>query len=307
VKPGKAIAIALPLLLVALAGCETFTHHAAADPPHKKVANGCVSLRMPFIGVVLPPPQPQALKKLTAASGVSPQAEQFYATFGVKFLPGREDVAEKAGVFPVLQWNPGHISLTAIAHGRYDGYLRRYALAVRSWGCPLVMSFGHEMNGRWYPWGWHHQPAKAFVAAWRHVVTVFRSEHATNVTWMWTPNRFVTGASRMTNPAPWWPGSAYVNWVGLDAYYSSASETFGELLDQTLTAVRKLTGDPVVLAETGVWPGRQQAAQIGALFNGAVAAELSGVIYFDLPASEPWQISSPSSLAAFRNAVRAFG
>ena len=44
------------------------------------------------------------------------------------------------------------------------------------------------MNGTWYSWGYQHTSPAAFVAAWRHIVTVFRAVGAWNVTWLWTVN-----------------------------------------------------------------------------------------------------------------------
>ena len=37
-------------------------------------------------------------------------------------------------------------------------------------------------------WGYRHTSPAAFVAAWRHVVNVFRAQGAYNVTWLWTIN-----------------------------------------------------------------------------------------------------------------------
>ena len=72
---------------------------------------------------------------------------------------------------PLVQINPKGISLAAIAAGHYDTYLTSYAEAVRSYRDPVILGFGHEMNGNWYSWGYRHPPAPAFVAAWRHIVT----------------------------------------------------------------------------------------------------------------------------------------
>ena len=44
------------------------------------------------------------------------------------------------------------------------------------------------MNGTWYSWGYRHTSPAVFVAAWRHIVTVFRAAGARNVTWLWTIN-----------------------------------------------------------------------------------------------------------------------
>jgi hypothetical protein len=71
------------------------------------------------------------------------------------------------------------------APGAADSYLRSYAAAVAAFGFPVILSFGHEMNGNWYSWGDGHTAPATFVAAWRHIVQVFRAEKAANVTWLW--------------------------------------------------------------------------------------------------------------------------
>ena len=76
---------------------------------------------------------------------------------------------------PLVQIEPTGVSLAAIASGRYDTYLRSYAAAVKAFGGQVILSFGHEMNGYWYSWGYRHTSPAVFVAAWRHIVTVFRA------------------------------------------------------------------------------------------------------------------------------------
>ena len=72
-----------------------------------------------------------------------------------------------------MQMDPDGINLKAIASGHYDPYLSHFAEAVRAYGHPVILSFGHEMNGNWYSWGYRHTSPAVFVAAWRHIVTVF--------------------------------------------------------------------------------------------------------------------------------------
>ena len=86
------------------------------------------------------------------------------------------------------RWTRDGVSIAAIASGRYDGYLSAYAEAVRAYRHPVILSFGHEMNGTWYSWGYRHTSPAVFVAAWRHIVTLFRALGARNVTWLWTVN-----------------------------------------------------------------------------------------------------------------------
>ena len=77
---------------------------------------------------------------------------------------------------PLVQINPEGVKLKTIASGQYDPYLRSYALAVRAFGHRVIISFGHEMNGSWYSWGYGHTSPAVFVTAWRHIVTIFRQE-----------------------------------------------------------------------------------------------------------------------------------
>jgi beta-mannanase len=113
--------------------------------------------------------------------------------------------------------DPTHISVSAIADGYYDNYLRSFAQSVRDFRYPVVIGFGHEMNANWYSWGYGQTSPSIFVAAWRHIVMLFRSQRASNVTWLWTLQADEPGTGPI---AWWWPGEKYVTWVGIDGYLS---------------------------------------------------------------------------------------
>ena len=180
------------------------------------------------------------------------------------------------------RWTRTSISVSRIASGRYDGYLSAYAEAVRAYKHPVVLSFGHEMNGTWYSWGYRHTPPAVFVAAWRHIVKLFRALQANNVTWLWTVNIINnTHGKSIPRPDQWWPGSSYVNWVGIDGYYLKPSWKFAPLFGPTIAAVRKLTLDPILVAETGAVPAAGQPAKITDLFAGIRQYGLLGFVYFD--------------------------
>jgi mannan endo-1,4-beta-mannosidase len=129
----------------------------------------------------------------------------------------------------------------------------------------VVIGFGHEMNATWYSWGYGQVPPGTFVAAWRHIVRLFRDQGADNVTWLWTINADLPSTGPI---ARWWPGGGYVTWVGIDGYYYRPNDSFGSVFGTTITQVRLLTGKPVLLSETAVGPGAGQAAKIGELFTG---------------------------------------
>ncbi len=141
------------------------------------------------------------------------------------------------------------------------------------------------------------------MAAWRHIVTLFRALGARNVTWLWTVN-IINNTQGGTIPSPeaWWPGSSYVNWVGIDGYYLKPSWQFAPLFGPTIAAVRTLTRDPILIAETGAVPAAGQPAKIADLFAGVHAVRAARVRLVQRhelpgPALRPQQ---PGALEAFR-------
>ena len=101
----------------------------------------------------------------------------YYSGWYVPFPTGFAKTVANHGAVPLVQMDPDGINIAHIASGRYDGYLSYYAEAVRAYSHPVILSFGHEMNGNWSDWGYRHTSPAAFVAAWQHIVNLFR------VTW----------------------------------------------------------------------------------------------------------------------------
>ena len=130
-----------------------------------------------------------------------------------------------------------------------------------------MIGFGHEMNGTWYSWGYGNTSPATFIAAWRHIVTVFRGEGADNVTWLWTVNAEERPGSRPIQA--WWPGASYVTWVGIDGYYVPRWDTFARVFGPTISQVHAITSKPILLSETAVSPAVVNPfAKIPDLFNG---------------------------------------
>ncbi len=204
----------------------------------------------------------------TNAIGAQPDIVMYYNGWYVPFPTGFATTAANHGAVPLVQMNPDAIKVAQIASGRYDGYLSSYAEAVRHYQHPVILSFGHEMNGNWSSWGYQHTSPAAFVAAWRHIVKLFRALGANNVTWLWTVNIVNDSRSGKVGPvSPWWPGNAYVTWVGIDGYYLKPNWQFAPLFGPTIGAVRALTGAPILIAETGALQTANQAAKISELFE----------------------------------------
>jgi mannan endo-1,4-beta-mannosidase len=225
------------------------------------------------------PPAYQPVQQFAAAAGRQPNLVGYYSGWVEPFPAAFAGEVRARGATPLVQIDPTLASVPGIAAGDYDGYLRSYADSVRGYGHAVVIGFGHEMNGNWYSWGYGHVPPRTFIAAWRHIVTLFRGQGADNVTWLWT----IEADHRGTGPiSEWWPGSKYVTWVGIDGYYYRSSSTFATVFGPTIRQVRKFTGKPVLLSETAVGPDAGQFAKITNLFAGMRKYGTLGLVWFDI-------------------------
>jgi hypothetical protein len=247
---------------------------------------------------------PQSLAPVTeyaAETGKRPNLLEYYAAWGDQFDARGVRNAWSSGALPLMAWEPFTPSLARIASGATDGYLRKFADDVRTLNIPLAISFGHEMNGHWYPWGTKQNTADDFVRAWRHVYDIFVEVGAVNVIWVWSPN--VINPVPNTPLRPLYPGDEYVDWIGVVGYYTvKGAHTFPTLFRPTMTTIRQFTRRPFLLAETGAEQGPDKAANVADLFSGVAAApDIVGFVWFEFAKRGDWRITAdPSALAEFR-------
>jgi len=258
-----------------------------------------------------------AVNAFATATGHAPTALQFSQGWADdQFDRTKFDAIAAKGMLPVLSWEPWDYKsrngpnqpayrLAAIAGGTYDGYIQAWAKGIAALSYPVVVRFGHEMNGFWYPWceqanGNH---AGDYVRAWRHVHDLFVAAGARNVAWLWSPNVTYPGAAPLSDL---YPGDSYVDWIGLSGYYGTAGRTsyisFDQIFTSTLSEVDALTHKPIVVTETGATNASgQQAHWITQMFAQLPAhPEVIGVIWFEAMKEIDWRIASaPAAAAAF--------
>ena len=299
-------ALAMPVVAAAvMAGLLVASHHTslpslspstpAQDSRAAARAVPCEAgiTRHPFTGVAINPRITSHVRSFQKVTRTRIQVIEFYNPFTQPFQRWEAQQATALGDLPLIQLNPRHVSLARIPAGRYDGTIRRYADSVRDFGCRVVISFGHEMNGWWYPWGEPWTKPAAFIAAWRHIHDIFVTEGATNVIWSWDPShQYRYGAA--TKASLWYPGNAYVDWVGIDGYLGPG-QTFAQVFATQLRNIRRVTSKPVYLAETGVAGGPDQAWQIAGLFAALKKYNLRGLVWFDLNRKQPWRLEGQAS------------
>jgi mannan endo-1,4-beta-mannosidase len=261
-----------------------------------------------FLGVYASgtPQAYQAVDHFSRATATKPNLVGYYSGWPEEFATSFAETVYRHGAVPILQMDPTHASVAEIAAGGYDDYLRSFASRVRAFGHAVVIGFGHEMNATWYSWGYGHVKASTFVAAWRHIVSLFRSQGADNVTWLWTINQDLKSTGPLVS---WWPGARYVTWVGIDGYYYRPSDTFASVFGRTIAQVRAFTRKPVLLSETAAGAGADQAAKVQDLFMGMHEYQVLGLVWFDIAQHQgiyhqDWRVEGhPAAETAFRLAA----
>jgi Glycosyl hydrolase family 26 len=303
--------VPLLALVVATAAVTATAARLAAVPSSPAAAHASLPPSpAAYLGVYAAgsPPGYGPVAEFGQAAGRQPNLIGYFSGWAEPFDTAYALMSRKHGAVTLVQIDPSYASVAAIAAGSYDSYLDSYADSVRDFGHPVVIGFGHEMNAPWYPWGYGHVRPSAFIAAWRHIVTLFRDQGAGNVTWLWTVNQDAPGTGPVRD---WWPGAQYVTWVGIDGYYVRPSDTFAGVFGQTIAQVRAFTSKPVLLSETAVGPAAGQVPKIGNLFRGMAAYRTLGLVWFDEDQHDgiyhqDWRIqASPAAAAAFRRGASA--
>ena len=240
----------------------------------------------------------------------------------------------REGKVPMITWEPwdpgqhAHLlthpavqptfTLAAIDAGKFDGYIRSWAHAIRDIGGPVMLRPMHEMNGNWYPWAGTangNKPAE-FVVAWRRIHDIFRDAGATNVTWVWSINTESVPAEPSNSYAAYYPGASYVDWTAISGFNwgrtrpNSTWRSFTSIYSAPLAYLKSI-GKPICIAEFGsVEQGGDKAAWLTDAYKRIQAVpQVKAVIYYDAfdqqtAGAQDWRIdTSAASLAAFKRAI----
>jgi mannan endo-1,4-beta-mannosidase len=297
----KRLSGVLALGLVLLSGCSYSKQSSSVFPsaPHPSLTVGVYEQKVPESWSML--------SNFTSVTGVSPKIVVYFSGWHERFWTSFATTAHQHGATVFVKMLPSTETLAEIASGDSDAYLRTYAQAVRSFKAPVIISFAQEMNGTWYPWGVGHATPAQFVAAWRHVVSVFRAEGANNVIWVWTINSTNVAEGGLTR---WWPGARWVSWVGIDGYFGSTTDSYMSLFGDTINQVRAFTRKPIFIAETAVGTIPDREHRIDSLFAGARLDHVIGLIWFDVGPHQgdhgyDWRLEGdPAAVAAFKAAAQ---
>ncbi len=257
---------------------------------------------------------PGLLDQYTEEVGRRPAIVGSYKRWDVApfYRPELHEIASR-GAVPMVGWEPWDEAdhgyrLGAIAKGHFDDYIWRSAREAREWGGPILVRFGQEMNGSWAPWqrGVNGTTGPRFVAAWRHIVEIFRRAGATNVSWVWCP--YVDNGDLPF--MDFYPGDRWVDWLALDGFNwgePTSWQSFPKIFDRSYRKLTRIARKPIMIAETGSdesggskarWLHRTLRHQLPRL------KRIRAVVWFDAPDGSDFRVnSSPAALDAFREGI----
>jgi hypothetical protein len=239
-------------------------------------------------------------------------------------IPGSEDRwTATHGQIPMVSlcachFNDGSVvPWSTIATGKEDLYLISIAQGFKSLARPAFFVFEAEPEAQVGVRG----TATEYVAAWRHVVDVFRAQGTKNVAFVWatTAYSFRPEAHQTALAESLYPGDDVVDWIASDPYnfytdgaWRSLNYELGPWY-QWATATHP--GKPLALTEWGSKEDPNDPNRKATWFHDALNElkkdrAIKAVVYFDEQKFEhgvvnDWRIdTSPASLGAFASIAR---
>lgn len=350
----RSLAVALLgcCLLLVMAGCRQAERRKVAPPPGgpqtvvwpegKAYTGAYVDFGEAEDKVTL-----EAIEQFEKMVGKHQAIIAFSSFWGEQSFPMKKlEMLSRHGSLPLVFWSPwdkpydehrppDRFNLHAILAGKWDRYIDRWADSAKAYGKPMLVSWGLEMNGNWFPWSGYYYGAGNVVAgssppryegpelykrAYKHVVDRVRARGATNILWGFHVNHTTYPVTPWNKMALYYPGPKYVDWLGISIYgMQTNKQGWCQFPDVTETAYKDLAAvdltKPMVIAEWGVgeFPNNGSKAEwLKMAFNFIQHRypRFKAAVYWH----ERWQNadksysnlrvnSSPEALQAYRDAI----
>lgn len=224
------------------------------------------------------------LEDFEKMSGKHQTIVAFSSFWGEQNFPMKNvQIISHYGAIPLIFWSPwdrpytedrgpDRFNLKNILAGMWDNYIDQWADQAKDYGKPILVSWGLEMNGYWFPWSGYfygggtpvtegepnrYQGPEVFKQAYRYVVNRVRTRGAKNILWGFHANNFTYPDEPWNSMDRYYPGSDYVDWLGLSVYGKQFPDddwiSFHTAMNSAYENICKLDSTkPVIVAEWGV-------------------------------------------------------
>jgi beta-mannanase len=169
-------------------------------------------------------------------------------------------------------------TLQGIIDGDFDESLIEWAQDAKNTNIPLMVEFGTEVNGDWFPWSGLFNGGgeteeygdtniadgpERFRDAYKHIIDLFRNEDVNNITWVFHVVPSDDVGDEIPRDVPWnkienyYPGDDYIDWIGTSVYGSiepgNEWRTFTDIMDIAYKELESVsTTKPFAILEFGI-------------------------------------------------------
>lgn len=199
----------------------------------------------------------------------------------IRFPLSEVRAIDSAGCIPFIRMMPRtdfkaggpdpNYTMQKIIDGKFDAELTQWAIDARNTHIPLLVEFGAEANGDWFPWNGQYNGAgettgygdsslpdgpERFRDAYRHIIDICRANGAANITWFFHVNAYSEPDAAWNQLTYYYPGDRYIDWLGVSIYGPQESrepyQDFSEILDDVYPLLTQLSNKPIAIVEFAV-------------------------------------------------------
>ena len=199
----------------------------------------------------------------------------------IRFPTEEVNTIRSAGIIPFIRMMPRttfdeggpdpNYTMQKIIDGDFDTDLTQWAVDAASTNIPLLVEFGTEVNGNWFPWNGQYNGAgetagygdptladgsERFRDAYRHIIDICNANGANNITWFFHVDAYSSHASSWNEIANYYPGDNYIDWLGVSVYGPQVKnedyQEFSEILDDIYPSLSNLSGKPIAILEFAI-------------------------------------------------------
>ncbi len=162
-------------------------------------------------------------------------------------------------------------TMQAIIDGQFDDELTLWATAASSVTEPLLVEFGTEVNGSWFPWNGQFNGGgtsdqygdsslpdgpERFRDAYRHIIDICDGQGANNITWFFHINAYGQPEATWNDLENYYPGDDYIDWLGVSVYgpqtFGEDDQQFAEILGDVYPSLVSLSDHPIAILEFAI-------------------------------------------------------
>ncbi len=207
---------------------------------------------------------------------------------GIQFPKNEVETINKHGEIPFIRMMPRSsfkqgvpdpiYTMDAFLSGEFDADIKQWATDAKNTNIPLLVEFGTEVNGEWFPWNakWNGAESKdygdpnlvdgmeKFRDVYMHIITICNEQGATNITWFYHIDAYNDPKEEWNTMKGYYPGDDYIDWIGISVYGAQSlkdiedndnqSWSFENILDDSWDEITAISpqGKPIAILEWGI-------------------------------------------------------